>query len=1035
MESKSVFTPPVMEGDKATRRCLRAVTQTCAVYEREFNIASRTRSLHVITRANQSRSSLESELVALESVTRVGPTLRPKVQDAIETGRNLLINTHLLDPANAVPGALVNEDISNPVTGSPLSLSDDYFDPDDFTDDEDENVNFETTLPPRDPVSDAERESVAAALLTSSSAEFESSPRAVASVPYSRGLVPVPGAVSGPAPTFPNAALVFPPIAELRTVPETTPLTSDPIVTPRCQVAGNVDGSSRMAAHRVGEFTTLVRSTVASVISTVAGTFRPIWGLSQRNNRNTSTASVSGVQPVHHSTPSSVTSVPGVQPVHCPPPSSFTQPFSPSVSLPTTAGRSAGYRASQAQRRQRASPTASMTSMSSRHEQATEEQDARRRHRQEVSDLQRQRDSLVAASQLQLAQEAERSRAIAECDVRISESCELERVRQAEVTDDGGFYALGNVRQNVNQGVAGASSSGGTGCGKALEQGESGVGTRCVSSLECGPRMSVLVPASASRTGFAPVNSRVNVRATPIDARLQALSVMPVGNINGNSVPSSSTQNYSAPPIPHVGFGSAGPTSTACAGQDSSHTFVNTSSRSSGFQGVPQSSRGPAMPGPQPSTSGLEVGGDASGGSSDLHNLDKLLGVNAKSNARELLVARRPQSDRRFSGDVENQDFEAFVRRFDRYTNVEGVDDEMRLMEVQHYVTGTAAIIATSYEDVPDAKEALRLIKAHWRREFGKRVYTARQLLDGHLKGGPLKPENATAIRTFICNLEAVYRQSSGSARALLFDSPDLMNEILRRRLPTFSRKWAQKLQDVLVKQSEEGGENVRDLSFADFLKYLTQANGVQLHELAIHKRTSFSSFSDAPATATTHRWKFAKVAAADVEVAEDEEEVEEEPDELESIESGGDESPLPPAEVAVAASMTSRPKAKGKASTPPAPSGPMLRPEYLAGSTGSPESAGGQRSCVACKDNGAQGHPLQNCRVFLKASVLERSQLVRDHALCRVCFLPGHWASMCRSRAMCRVLVKGRECGRDHHTLLHRDVSQVGPSSPMTPS
>ena len=424
-------------------------------------------------------------------------------------------------------------------------------------------------------------------------------------------------------------------------------------------------------------------------------------------------------------------------------------------------------------------------------------------------------------------------------------------------------------------------------------------------------------------------------------------------------------------------------------------------------------------------------------------NLDLLLGVSTKSNARELLLARRPQSDRRFSGDEENSDYESFIQRFERHTHVEGVDDEMRLIEVQHWVKGTAEVIASSYEDVADAGEALRQIKAHWRREFGKRVYTANQLLEKHLKGGPFKQENAAGIRAFICGLEAVYRRAgSGPRRAKLFDNPEVMNDILRRRLPTFSKKWAQKLNDLAVRQAEWDGENVPDLTFVDFLAYLTRSNGIQLHEAAIHKRSSSTTVSPpagsgAALVGSQRSWRYAtRVAAA--ELAPVGEEFGEDVDsadafcESSSASSGG----VPEvAGISVAAATSSRPRSKVKSPRPQPSdraaqsSNRMLPPS----SSYSPApDAGGSRKCVGCGASGREYHPLYNCRSFLRRSEPERQTLVQENHVCRLCLEQGHYARWCQSQGRCADSSEGQACGGRHHTLMHTVRGAMGPPAPM---
>ena len=362
----------------------------------------------------------------------------------------------------------------------------------------------------------------------------------------------------------------------------------------------------------------------------------------------------------------------------------------------------------------------------------------------------------------------------------------------------------------------------------------------------------------------------------------------------------------------------------------------------------------------------------------------------------------------------------------------------MVLLEVTHYVTGTAEVIAASYDDVVNASDALAQIKRHWRREFGRRIHSARQLLDVHLKGGPIKPENPNEIRKFICNIEAVYRQSKGTGWAASFDNNDLITDVLNARLPSFTKKWAQKLQGNLERQSAEEGEDVPDLTFKDFIKYLTEANGARLHEMAIQKKPLTSSnFSVSGGSSATpnSKWRWAKVAAVDPEVAEveltstpasevaplEDADADADPD-LEDV--GGEDDPI---DMTIAASMTSRPRSKVKA-TPT--TNRMLQPGYI---TAAASQNAGVPTCLCCKAYGPLFHDLVNCREFAKLTVVERNRLVREFRICRICLQPGHWSTQCTCLERCAKFLSSQECAKDHHTLLHLDPVEVGPSGPMS--
>ena len=1054
MERLSVFTPPRLEGDQATRRLIRAVATQCVAYERSFHNASRTRSAPSIAHANSARTALENDLTLLQSVTGISNALFTKWHDTCATGRNLLVATHLLDPAEAVPMEEGDSDDDSNTLADSINLRNDSQN-DDSSDDEDLVVGT---------VADTPTGLAGASVSTI-------------------GNLHLPGpALSGFGPTnvtcSPNAALPGPVLTNTMPRPSSTSLGSVSIHTLRTTLGGSEPIASSAGGCRVTfceasapPYTTPPQTSAATSVAV------PWPG-------NVSAASPGGEYVRACNVVCNAGNTVQGPSYGAGPSRSFYEPLpnltpaggavisSPHMQMPNTLGTWSG-----------AASVSSMVSLPSGGASLGESRGPLV-HPMEVNELVLTHRMMELARQLhgcerQMAEarvlgvqraagEGQYASCVQpgmpivsgmrDCGVPVSGARSVAPVSSVfgstsscvDGSSNHGFSVppVGSAGVNGVPSCSGGSSAQGVpvptvyGDGSAFSRVDGSLiqgmsmppvnvggnpGSSCSdgSSFQAGSMPAVdqlqsvgvrsdgpQVPPVSNMFGnyvsgalggaavqcvSAPENvaARMSTTVNPISSRLMELSNTSAADSYITFPPSQSPSGFSFQPPPS--YQSVLPYVPPNSLPGSTPSLTPTSPL------LPQVNVPSMQPQPQPQPSGLDL----------------LFGVNAKTNARQLLVARRPQADKRFSGDTDNADYEAFIRRFDRNMKVEGADDEMILLEVTHYVKGTAEVIAASYEDIPDAKEALRLIKAHWRKEFGKRVHSARQLLETYLKGGPLKQENASAIRTFICSLEAVYRQSKGTARAKLFDNNDLINEVIRRRVPTFARKWAQKLQINLDKQAEDGGEDVPDLTFQDFLNYLSQANGAQLHELAIQKRstnTNFSSTSDGTSGAPNPRWRWAKVAVLDPEV---EGEVVEEVDEIEEVDEEMD--------VSVAAAMTSRPRSKVKSTNPSATR--MLQPNYLA--TAAADPAGGH-ACLGCKAFGPLYHDLKNCRAFLKLSVEERNRFVRLHSICRNCFQPGHWSSRCPSQDFCKIVVRGQACGKDHNSLLHRDPTPVGPPGPM---
>ena len=73
-------------------------------------------------------------------------------------------------------------------------------------------------------------------------------------------------------------------------------------------------------------------------------------------------------------------------------------------------------------------------------------------------------------------------------------------------------------------------------------------------------------------------------------------------------------------------------------------------------------------------------------------------------------------------------------------------------------------------------------------------------------------------------------------------------------------------------------------------------------------------------------------------------------------------------------------------------------------------ESEKSYQPCPLCEGQ----HSLVKCSSFLKKSVDQRSDVIREKGLCYGCFKRGHMPASCLDRFTCE------ECGRPHHTLLH---------------
>ena len=97
-------------------------------------------------------------------------------------------------------------------------------------------------------------------------------------------------------------------------------------------------------------------------------------------------------------------------------------------------------------------------------------------------------------------------------------------------------------------------------------------------------------------------------------------------------------------------------------------------------------------------------------------------------------------------------------------------------------------------------------------------------------------------------------------------------------------------------------------------------------------------------------------------------------------------------------------------------------------------EDSGQKPRSLKCFLHPGSVHRTEECRLFLDKSVRERSDLVKEKRACFNCLNIGHTSRTCKSKKQCQQ----KECGRNHHTLLHdgqfqKPNQQTNKSSPLT--
>ena len=207
--------------------------------------------------------------------------------------------------------------------------------------------------------------------------------------------------------------------------------------------------------------------------------------------------------------------------------------------------------------------------------------------------------------------------------------------------------------------------------------------------------------------------------------------------------------------------------------------------------------------------------------SSDNSATQSLIDIQLKSHAFSVLIQRRPKY--KYNGD-KKMDFESFLHQFTSMTNVPGADDSMKLAELGHWFSGQAALVTERFLTETDATEALRDAVKALKSEFGKKRLTAKQMLTEVLTGDKLLEREYQSVKTFLLQLEKIYQVAKDTKRSQSFDLPEVINEILRSKLPHLAQKWAK-----LVSEHDDNanGDETPPVTFTQFLTFAKKQNNI----------------------------------------------------------------------------------------------------------------------------------------------------------------------------------------------------------------
>ena len=226
---------------------------------------------------------------------------------------------------------------------------------------------------------------------------------------------------------------------------------------------------------------------------------------------------------------------------------------------------------------------------------------------------------------------------------------------------------------------------------------------------------------------------------------------------------------------------------------------------------------------PQPNDWGSLASANQIGSVSDAATRS-LLEIQTQSHAYTLLTQKRPRH--KYTGDHAHVDFESFLHKCESLMNVAGATASMKLAELPNWFSGTAGLVVDRFVGEPDAEQALADAFKALKKEFGRKRLTARQMLTEQLQGEKISEKSYTLIKTFLLNLERIHKVAKETKREESFNLPEVINEIIRTKLPHLAGKWAKKVSEVDVDDEPTTVSFLAFLSFAKKQNTISQAMG-----------------------------------------------------------------------------------------------------------------------------------------------------------------------------------------------------------------
>ena len=388
---------------------------------------------------------------------------------------------------------------------------------------------------------------------------------------------------------------------------------------------------------------------------------------------------------------------------------------------------------------------------------------------------------------------------------------------------------------------------------------------------------------------------------------------------------------------------------------------------------------------------------------------NKMIAVSVERECRGVLVGLRPPNNKRFNGDKSKVNFDSHLKAYERAMKVEGATDAIKVGELAHWFTGEAADLCELFYFEEDPTRQLELIIAELTRYYGCKNNTAEGLLERILDGQQIKEGDNRALTTFLIALRKFHVLATQTGKARHFDSPDILNRILRTKLGFLVKYWSKKR----VEQGRRGGEEGNDLKFSDLIKFIEFQ--------AEYFETVQTVLGDKTAKEVPKKVVVAALNSAPPQVGKSPQTAGKQSEQQKYR--GKKTRPWGPWASSAAVTATGQ---WGQASGEGVASQTSTNLLNMANQGGVP--TGGTQAtqplpktstwkCFNC--GSASFHNVPECSAFLAADISRRMDMLGRGGYCFKCFCKGHKSIDCEND-----LIRCDKCALPHNTLMHREYS-----------